>query len=130
MIRAWGGLTLAGHATSAGTAATKKPGWARGLRRVRFWGRRRAGSLTCLNPPRAPRPCRSQRVIEKEGFDLVHVPTQVLSSLRASIYPRDLQHCTCQYFTPEAFRKRESEYRAFCAQAVMVAAATRWQKLT
>jgi glycosyltransferase involved in cell wall biosynthesis len=47
-----------------------------------------------------------------------------------SIYqPWDLQHLHLpEFFTPQAIEEREISYRAFCTQATMVAAASKWSQ--
>jgi glycosyltransferase involved in cell wall biosynthesis len=118
-----------------GTGATRHPGWTTGLRKfsiVRNVGRKLLAPL--LRSERAvaglPLPS-SDGMIERAGVDLVHFPTQAafLTNVPSIYHPWDLQHLHLpQYFSPEAIRKREKEYRAFCAQAQMVVAATSWQK--
>lgn len=120
-----------------GFGATRLPGWSRALRKAPFV---RAAAYKLLNPIRqraqkhravplaAPK---SDGLVESELFDLVHFPTQnaFLTEVPSIYHPWDLQHLHLpQYFTPEMIQKRECEYRAFCAQAAMVVAATSWQK--
>jgi glycosyltransferase involved in cell wall biosynthesis len=120
-----------------GFGATRLPGWSRALRKVPFV---RAAAYKLLNPIRQRRqkhgavplaPPKSDGLVESEGFDLVHFPTQnaFLTEVTSIYHPWDLQHLHLpQYFAPEVIQKRECEYRAFCAQAAMVVAATSWQK--
>ena len=118
-----------------GFAATRGPRWSRALRNVPLV---RAAAYKLFNPIRQHTnkhnplpPPKSDGLVENEGFDVVHFPTQnaFLTSVPSIYHPWDLQHLHLpQYFTPEAIRKRETEYRAFCGQAVMVVAATSWQK--
>jgi glycosyltransferase involved in cell wall biosynthesis len=120
-----------------GFGATRRPRWSRILRSAPFV---RAAAYKLLSPIRErkrkhsaapPAPPRSDGLVEREGFDLIHFPTQnaFLTEVPSIYHPWDLQHLHLpQYFTPEAIRKRECEYRAFSAQASMVVAATSWQK--
>jgi glycosyltransferase involved in cell wall biosynthesis len=115
-----------------GTGATRQPAWARHLnappaarafaRRVLspLINRRAAGEL--------PLP-HSDGTAERAGAHLIHFPTQgaFLTELPSIYHPWDLQHLHLpQFFSPEAIRARERSYRAFCAQASMVAVASRW----
>src|SRR5918999_2255669 len=120
-----------------GFGATRLPGWSRALRKAPFV---RAAAYKLLNPIRQRKqkhgaiplaPPKSDGLVESEGFDLVHFPTQnaFLTEVPSIYHPWDLQHLHLpQYFTPAVIQKRECEYRAFCAQAAMVVAATCWQK--
>lgn len=119
-----------------GFGATRLPGWSRALRNAPFV---RAAAYKLLDPIRQRKqktgnvlaPPKSDGLVEQEGFDLVHFPTQnaFLTSVPSIYHPWDLQHLHLpQYFSPAVVRKRETEYRAFCAQAAMVVAATSWQK--
>ncbi|MFN2406098.1 MAG: glycosyltransferase family 4 protein [Pyrinomonadaceae bacterium] len=118
-----------------GFAATRRPRWSRALRNAAFIRkaayklydpiRQRTEKHTVLLPPK------SDGLVENEGFEVIHFPTQnaFLTDVPSIYHPWDLQHLHLpQYFTPETIRKRETEYRAFCAQATMVVAATSWQK--
>ncbi|HEU0251869.1 MAG TPA: glycosyltransferase family 1 protein [Pyrinomonadaceae bacterium] len=118
-----------------GLGATRRPGWSRVLRKAPFIRatayklfdpiRQRTQTNATLPPPQ------SDGLIENEKFDVMHFPTQnaFLTSVPSIYHPWDLQHLHLpQYFAPEVIRKREIEYRAFCAQAAMVVAATSWQK--
>lgn len=118
-----------------GLGATRRPHWSRVLKNA---PRIRAAAYRFLDPIRqrthsspALSPPKSDGLVESEGFDLVHFPTQnaFITGVPSIYHPWDLQHLHLpQYFTPEAILKRETEYRAFCSQAVMVVAATSWQK--
>lgn len=118
-----------------GAAATRSTGAARALARlprVRSAARRLLAPLlrSARTTSRLPLP-RSDGTVERAGFDLVHFPTQsaFLTDVPSIYHPWDLQHLHLpEYFTPEQIRKREAEYRAFCAQARMVSVASRWQK--
>ena len=118
-----------------GFGATRRPGWSRALRNTPLL---RAAAYKLFNPLRRrmqkqvmlPPPI-SDGLVENEGFDLVHFPTQsaFITDLPSIYHPWDLQHLHLpEHFSPEVIRKRETEYRAFCAQAAMVVAATAWQK--
>lgn len=118
-----------------GTGATRHPGLARVLG---VFPSVRAGARTLLAPLlqskrlilNLPLP-RSDGMIERAGADLIHFPTQsaFLTGLPSIYHPWDLQHLHLpQYFSDEVIRRREIEYRAFCAQAHMVSVATVWQK--
>ena len=118
-----------------GFGATRRPGWSRALRNAPLL---RAAAYKILNPlrqqiqkPETLVPPISDGLVEKEGFDLVHFPTQsaFITGVPSIYHPWDLQHLHLpEYFPPEVIRKRETEYRAFCGQAAMVVAATTWQK--
>lgn len=74
---------------------------------------------------------RSDGTVERAEADLVHFPTQsaFLTDLPSIYHPWDLQHLHLpQFFGKEVIRRREIEYRAFCARARMVSVATVWQK--
>lgn len=118
-----------------GFGATRGRGWSRALRNAPLL---RAAAYKILNPVRqqmhkkaTPAPPISDGLVENEGFDLVHFPTQsaFITSVPSIYHPWDLQHLhLTELFPPEVIQKRETEYRAFCAQAAMVVAATAWQK--
>lgn len=120
-----------------GFGATRLPRWSRALRKAPFV---RAAAYKLLNPIRQRKqkhdavplaPPKSDGLIESEGFDVMHFPTQnaFLTEVPSIYHPWDLQHLHLpQYFTLEVRQKRECEYRAFCAQAAMVVAPTSWQK--
>ena len=118
-----------------GTAATRQPRWTQAINHVpllRSAARKVLASVRYrrLGTAALPLP-HSDGLIEQSGFDVMHFPTQsaFLTSLPSIYQPWDLQHLHLpQYFTPETRRRRETEYRAFCAQARMVAVATTWQK--
>jgi len=116
-----------------GTAATRQPKWSGALRN--FPGAKAVRNV--LRPiisqrlaTSLPLP-RSDGFVEQSGFDLIHFPTQsaFLTSVPSIYQPWDLQHLHLpQYFTPEVIRSRENSYRAYCAQASMVAVTSKWQK--
>lgn len=117
-----------------GTAATRQPSWARVL--GKFPAARSAARklLTPLLSGRMaanmPLP-HSDGMVERAGVDLIHFPTQsaFLTRVPSIYHPWDLQHLHLpQYFSPDGIALRETTYRAFCAQAMMVAVATDWQK--
>ena len=119
-----------------GAAATRSAGAARALSnfpRLRSAARRVLAPLLRSERATSRLPlARSDGTIERARFDLVHFPTQsaFLTNVPSIYHPWDLQHLHLpQYFTPEQVRKRETEYRAFCAQARLVSVASRWQKL-
>jgi glycosyltransferase involved in cell wall biosynthesis len=118
-----------------GLGATRRPAWSRVFRKAPFIRatayklydpiRKRKQKQTTLPPPK------SDGLVEYEKFDVMHFPTQnaFLTDIPSIYQPWDLQHVHLpQYFTTEVIQKRETEYRAFCAQAAMVVAATSWQK--
>ena len=124
------------HRIIHGFGATRRPRWSRALRKAPFV---RTAAYSLLDPIRrrtqkhgtVPAPPKSDGLVESEGFDLVHFPTQnaFLTDVPSIYHPWDLQHLHLpQYFTSEAIQKREREYRAFCARAAMVVAPTSWQK--
>lgn len=118
-----------------GFGATRQPRWSHVLRKT---PRVRVAAYKLFDPirqrtqkPGTLPPPKSDGLVESEAFDLVHFPTQnaFLTDVPSIYHPWDLQHLHLpQYFAPEVIQKRESEYRAFCAQAAMVVAATSWQK--
>jgi len=118
-----------------GFGATRRPRWSRALRNVPFV---RAAAYRLFDPIRQHTqkrstlpPPKSDGLVEKQGFEVVHFPTQnaFLTDIPSIYHPWDLQHLHLpQYFSSETITKRETEYRAFCAQATMVVAATSWQK--
>jgi glycosyltransferase involved in cell wall biosynthesis len=116
-----------------GTAATRQPKWSTALQN--FPGAKAVRDalgqiLTYRMATSLPLP-RSDGFVEQSGFDLIHFPTQnaFLTSVPSIYQPWDLQHLHLpQYFAPEEFRWRESSYRAYCAQASMVAVTSIWQK--
>ena len=61
----------------------------------------------------------------------MHFPTQkaFVTDVPSIYHPHDLQHLHLpEFFTPREHLVRETTYRAFCAQARMVAAASSWVK--
>ena len=89
----------------------------------RFWERRR--------PHEEPVVWRSSldQAIRETGVDVIHFPRQsAFETAVPSIYqPWDLQHLHLpEFFTAEARARRESTYRAFCAQAERIIVATKW----
>ena len=61
--------------------------------------------------------------------DLVHFPHQsaFLTRVPSIYHPHDLQHLHLpQFFTRREIAIRETQYRAFCGQAALVAMATTW----
>lgn len=104
------------------------PVWKRSLRRFamlrRWWHRLR--SVT--NEIRVPV---SDGAIERLELDLLHFTTQrgFLTDVPTIYHPWDLQHIHLpQFFTPLERSHRDTLYRAFCQQAVMVAVASTWTK--
>jgi glycosyltransferase involved in cell wall biosynthesis len=72
---------------------------------------------------------RSDGFIERAGLDLMHFTNQgaFLTSVPSIYHPWDLQHLHLpDFFTPLEREHREVKYRAFCEQALMVAAASTW----
>lgn len=119
-----------------GLGATRRPRWSRALIKAPFV---RAAAYKLLDPIRQHTqkrasplpPPKSDGLVENEGFEVVHFPTQnaFLTYIPSIYHPWDLQHLHLpQYFSAETITKRETEYRAFCAQAAIVVAATSWQK--
>ena len=77
-------------------------------------------------PPPLPR---SDGTLERLEPALVHFPHQsaFLTQVPSIYQPHDLQHLHLpQFFTRYEFRHRERQYRAFCAQASLVAMASTW----
>jgi len=67
----------------------------------------------------------SNGTIERAGVDLMHftIQTAFLTAVPSLYMPHDLQHLHLpELFTPRERLKRETLYRAFCAQARMVIA--------
>lgn len=91
----------------------------------RMWGRIPAAVV----PPRKPRP--SGGTVERAGVDVMHFTAQeaFLTGLPSIYHPHDLQHLHLpQFFTARERRDRELMYRAFCAQAAMVAVSSEWTR--
>ena len=73
----------------------------------------------------------SDGFVEREGFDLVHFPTQVAyaTALPSIYHPWDLQHLHYpEYFSARDIALRERYYRAFCDQAASVCVTSEWTK--
>jgi glycosyltransferase involved in cell wall biosynthesis len=73
----------------------------------------------------------SDGLVESEGFDLVHFPTQAayLTRLPSIYQPWDLQHLHYpQFFSKTDYELRERWYRAYCAQAAAVCVQTEWSR--
>lgn len=73
----------------------------------------------------------SEGTIEKAGVELVHFAFQdaFLTGIPSIYQPHDLQHLHLpEYFEAPAILYREITYRAFCAQAAMVAVGSRWTR--
>jgi glycosyltransferase involved in cell wall biosynthesis len=73
----------------------------------------------------------SDGLVESEGFDVIHFPTQIAYTTRLpSIYqPWDLQHLHYpEFFSDEEIRLRELSYRVYCGQATFVCVPTEWGK--
>jgi len=71
----------------------------------------------------------SDGTIEQAGIGLMHFVTQngFLTSIASIYHPWDLQHLHLpELFTQAEINSREVRYRAFCAQAAVVAVASRW----
>jgi glycosyltransferase involved in cell wall biosynthesis len=71
----------------------------------------------------------SDGVLEGLEPDLVHFPHQsaFLTKVHSIYHPHDLQHLHLpQFFTRREIAIRETQYRAFCRQAALVAMATTW----
>lgn len=69
--------------------------------------------------------------IEKANVELMHFTTQngFLVEVPSIYQPHDLQHLHLpQFFSSHDYFHREASYRAFCAQAEMVAVMTSWGK--
>ena len=79
-----------------------------------------------MPPPPVPR---SDGTLEAMGADVVHFPHQAafLTSVKSIYQPHDLQHMHLpQFFSRLEIKSRETQYRAFCNQASLVAMATTW----
>lgn len=71
----------------------------------------------------------SNGTIERAGVDLMHftLQTAFLTAIPSLYMPYDLQHLHLpELFTPRERLKRETLYRAFCAQAQTVVALSQW----
>lgn len=78
--------------------------------------------------PPVPVP-RSDGSLEALEPDIVHFPHQAafLTSVPSVYQPHDLQHVHLpQFFTRRDWKTRDMHYRAFCAQAALVAMASTW----
>jgi len=89
--------------------------------------------LLRLLPTRRPQRFLSplDQVIRQAGADVMHFPRQLaFPTTVPSIYqPWDLQHLHLpEFFTPEARQARETNYRAFGAQASLIVVASHWVK--
>ena len=85
------------------------------------------GAYHALMPP--PPVPRSDGALEALEPDIVHFPHQsaFLTNVKSIYHPHDLQHLhLAQFFTRLEIKTRESQYRAFCHQASLVAMATTW----
>lgn len=74
---------------------------------------------------------RSDGLVEAAGAHVLHFPTQLgfVTRLPTIYQPWDLQHRHLRhFFTPDEYVRRESWYRALCAQAACVIVATSWAK--
>jgi glycosyltransferase involved in cell wall biosynthesis len=74
---------------------------------------------------------RSDGTVERAGAHVVHFPMQTafLTNVPSLYQPWDLQHLHLPEFFSEAqHASRELTYRAFCAQAAVVIAASNWVK--
>jgi glycosyltransferase involved in cell wall biosynthesis len=74
---------------------------------------------------------RSDGTVEGSDPDVVHFPFQAafLTSVPSLYQPWDLQHLHLpEFFTSAQIERRELTYRAFCAQAKLVIAASGWVK--
>lgn len=73
----------------------------------------------------------SDGYVERQGFDLVHFPTQqaYLTSLPSVYQPWDLQHVHYpQFFSARDLAIRDLWYRAFCRHAHAVCVQTEWTR--
>jgi glycosyltransferase involved in cell wall biosynthesis len=73
----------------------------------------------------------SDGIVEGLGADVVHFTMQVayLTDVPSMYHPHDLQHLHFpEFFSDEAIRWREANYRAFCEQATVVSVTTEWGK--
>lgn len=73
----------------------------------------------------------SEGTIEKAGVELVHFAFQdaFLTGVPSIYQPHDLQHLHFpEYFDAGAILYREITYRAYCAQARMVAVGSKWTR--
>ena len=78
-----------------------------------------------------PPPPISDGTIEAARIDIMHFTLQkaFLTDVPSIYQPHDLQHIHLpQLFTPRGWRERDASYRAFCRQARMVVAMSRWGK--
>lgn len=85
------------------------------------------------NAVSGPRPAlrQSDGVIEEAGANLIHFTHQAafVTDVPFIYHPHDLQHLHLpENFTPEERQRRETVYRHYCEQAVMVAAASKWTR--
>ena len=92
--------------------------------------------ISAVAPPLMPRPSEvdvmgSDGTIERAGVDVMHFLCQMafLTDVPSIYQPHDLQHLRLpELFSPRDIELRERWYRAFCAQASLVAVMTRWGK--
>lgn len=91
--------------------------------------RRLVGSLQAAIGRAAVRVPRSRGVLERAGMDLVHFASQnaFTTAVPSIFHPHDLQHEHLpQFFSDWERLQRDVRYRAFCAQAHLVAVNSRW----
>jgi len=123
----------AAHAPATAAPATRAPVprsrgrrlLRRAVRRVRRLMRRRRP------PPPVQWLSSADKLLREAGVDVMHFPRQsAFETSVPSIYqPWDLQHLHLpEFFTPEARARRDTTYRAYCAQAEHIVVATRWVK--
>lgn len=82
-------------------------------------------------PRRIPSVPISDGYVEREGFDIVHFPTQqaYLTKVPSVYQPWDLQHVHYpKFFSTRDLAIRDLWYRAFCKQASIVCVQAEWTK--
>jgi len=92
-----------------------------------WWRRRRPPSAKQL----AAEVPISDGAVERLGADVVHFPKQsaFLTDVPSIFHPHDLQHLHLpEFFTRRQIELRELAYRAYAAQAQLVAVASTWQR--
>lgn len=125
-LRDWMTPYLSGPCDLAVVPGTSTPAWKRAIHSSPLLGK--LGKY--LPRPIPPVPL-SDGYVERQGFDLVHFPTQqaYFTSLPSVYQPWDLQHVHYpQFFSARDLAIRDLWYRAFCRQARAVCVQAEWTR--
>ena len=125
-LRDWMTPYLSGPCDLAVVPGTFTPAWKEALRSWPLLGK--LGNYLPRTIPPVPV---SDGYVERQGFDLVHFPTQqaYLTSLPSVYQPWDLQHVHYpQFFSARDLTIRDLWYRAFCRQASAVCVQAEWTR--